>query len=160
LKVLIAAVYGETVTCRLVGGNPPVVGQEYHLEDARTKTQAQNKTFHMLIRMYFASGCFSDDAHDEKELKEFIMYRLGEGAEKYIYWDGNALVEVKDKQEIPAYILSSPNKKSLVKAKLKRWSMYTLREGRTLIKALIAEMITTGVSGKEFEEILKEFYDG
>lgn len=160
MKVLVHAVYGETITCKLMSGKAPEVGSEYHLEDARTKTQAQNKTLHMLIRMYFVSGCFSDDAHDEKELKEFIMYRLGEGAEKYIYWDGEELVEVKHKSEIPLWILQSPKKKSLVKAKLKRWSLYTLPEGRKVIKALIAEMIATGVSGKEFEEILQEFYDG
>lgn len=160
MKVLVAAVYGETITCRLIGAKAPVVGNEYRLEDARGKTQAQNKTLHMLIRMYFVSGCYSDPASDEKQLKEFLLFRLGKGFEKWLYWNGEKLAQTEHEHEIPEEILNAPNRRDLIFGKLHRWSEYTIPEGRTLIKAIMAEMIAVGVSGKEFEEVMQEFHNG
>ena len=162
MKLLVAAVYGDTVTCKLVGGEAPEVGMEYYLEDARYGTTAQNRFFHLLVRMYYDSGCYSDNARSFYELRQHVLRRLGKGFEKYLWSDRDGTLHVcEDPGEIPGWIMGSEeNKHTRVRAQLYKWSQYTLKERRMTIKTLIAEMINTGVSGKEFENILQEFHNG
>jgi len=162
VKLLVAAVYGDTITCQLVGGDAPSVGLEYFLEDARYGTTAQNRFFHLLVRMYYDSGCYSDNATSFYELRQHILRRLGKGFEKYLWSDEEGNLHVCEAvEEIPEYIMSSDELKRLkVRAQLYKWSQYSLKERRSTIKTLITEMINTGVSGKEFESILQEFHNG
>lgn len=158
MKVLVAAVYGQTVTCQLLSKDPPECGKSYYLEDATDGTSAQNRFFHLLVHLYFDSRCFSDDAKDFYELRQHILRRLGRGFEKYIYvdYEGNLQVVLK-RSEIPDEIIHN---KDRVRAQLFGWTGYSLPARRQTIKRLIAEMIDAGVTGKEFESILKEYHDG
>lgn len=162
MKVLVSSVYGETITCKHESGEIPEVGSYYYLEDARYGTLAQNRLFHKLVRLYYDSQCFSDDASDFYTLRQHVLRRLGKGFEKYLYVGEDSILHVtKDKNEIPEWILADPwLTKGQVRAQLYSWSAYSLMERRSTIKSLIIEMKTTGVTGKDFEELLREFDDG
>jgi len=158
VKVLVAAVYGETITCQLQSDDQPECGKSYYLEDATDGTSAQNRFFHLLVHLYFDSRCFSDDAHEFYELRQHILRRLGRGFEKYIYVDYEWNLQVVNKRsEIPDGIVQN---KDRVRAQLWGWTGYSLPARRQTIKRLIAEMMEAGVTGKEFESILKEYHDG
>ncbi len=165
MKILVVSIYGETINVRLTGGKPPEVGTEYFLEDATRGTGAQNRFFHVLIRIYFQSGCFSDDALTEAELKRCILRRLTSWKmEKFAYSDREGKLHVvRERSDIPQWIMDDPEEKKarvIGYAPDPRWSDTDLKERNHIIKSLISEMNTTGVSGQEFEGILKEFYDG
>lgn len=165
MKVLVAAQYGQTITCQLLSEKAPEVGSEYFLEDAREGTGAQNRTFHLLMRIYFTSGCFSDNATTEKDLKRsFLLRTISWKMEKYAYSDKEGHLHiVMDRQEIPEWIMSDPEEKRhrvVGYAPNPRWSDTKLKERRGIIKVLMAEMVATGVQDPQFEELMKEFHDG
>ena len=162
MRLFVHSVYGDTITCKRVSGKAPEVGREYTLEDATSGTNAQNRFFHLLLRIYFTSGCFSDDVNTFYELRQQVLRRLGKGFEKFLYVDKEGNLQVtKDPSEIPPELLSSPEeKRKHVRAQLYSWTSYSLKERQYTVKALIAEMKMTGVSGKEFEDILEEYDNG
>jgi ribosomal protein L44E len=120
-------------------GDDLIVGEWYEAMLADDHTGQQNKTFHALLQVYWASGCHSYNVRSMKQFKIVIKNNLGEGKEKYyqVYDDyGNFL----DKPKI-GYRSKSTKK-------------YTKAQFANLITNLIAEMIQAGVNSKKFYEIV------
>lgn len=145
----------------VVQGKPPKVGSRYHLDEADTATDAQNRAFHALLTEYWTSGCHSYKADNFDRFRDEIKVKLGAGFEKIVYADidpdtGKAvIITVKRKDEVPARILSDPDLRRMVLAKPKSWAEYTKRERIDTIDRLIAEMHAAGVNTKHFHEILE-----
>ena len=81
---------------------------------------------------------------------------------KYIYVDEHGILNVVlHSEDLPGWAKAGGEQvRAKVRAQLFGWTAYSVKERRATIQALIAEMKSTGVSGKEFEEILQEFDDG
>ena len=154
MKILVTEISGTEVRGTIVTGQ----GTEYLLEDARYGSSGQNRLFHKLVRMYFNSGCFSYPATTFWRLRQFILRDLGKGFESFIFAnDEGGLTKVRTKEEIPEHIRRDRKR---VAGKLWKWSDYNMPSRRETISSLINEMIQAGVSHPDFENILKEVFDG
>lgn len=128
-----------------IDNKQPEVGRKYNLEDATKGTEAQNRYFHKIVLLYFNSGCYSDDVTTADELKQELKKRIGLGYVNYNY------VSTGD---IPEWKRGNPEDSKYNKTLLASWSHYTKKERRMMIDNLIKEMITAGVDGKDFEEMI------
>lgn len=133
----------------------PVVGRKYSLEDAATGTLAQGKTFHALAQEYWRSGQHSYQARDFIEFKNIIKRELGAGFEAFVYIDGGKICDAKTLADIPESIRTAPNKRELIRGRLRSWSEYSKKERRETIDRLKSEMLQVGVNSKKFMEILE-----
>lgn len=156
MKILITGVSEGKINAVLVSGKEPVTGNEYLLEDALEGSSAQNRFFHLLIRIYFKSNLFSDPAKTEGELKRYIMKRLGRGFEKYIYvTDEGTIGEALTAKDIPKKLRHDRER---VLGRLWSWSEYTLGQRRTTISNLMNEMVQVNVTNDDFDQIAEEFF--
>lgn len=164
MKALVTVATGETVQLLMTGGELPVVGAYYTLEDAIDGTAAQNRTFHALVMEYFNSGQSSYNADNFADFKNMIKRHLGAGFDGFLYaelkkdYQGNytaVLKEAKKKENIPGYIREDPEMKQMIRGKLKSWSDYTKKQRKNCIDNVINEMIIAGINTKKFQEILK-----
>jgi hypothetical protein len=166
IKALVTVATNETVQLLITGGELPVVGAYYTLEDAVEGTAAQNRTFHALTLEYFKSGQSSYDADNYADFKNQIKRHLGEGFDGYVYIDvvlvGDnfdishyKMYDVKNKSDIPEHVIRDPHMKDMIRGKLKSWSCYTKKQRKNCIDAVINEMLQAGINTKKFQEILK-----
>lgn len=155
MKILITSVSGDRLTGQITSGELEV-GTEYFLEDARKGTNAQNALFHLLVRIYFDSNCFSWPATSLKQLKKYILKDLGEGFEVIFYADEEGTIsEARSIEELPEYLKIDP--KGKMKGFMKSWSDYTVPERRMVISNLITQMDNEGVTTAEFRSIQNTF---
>jgi hypothetical protein len=150
VKVLIDAEDRFTV----VAGRAPAVGRHYVLEEADSATSEQNRAFHALVQEYFTSGAYSWPVESLDDLRDMVKRDLGAGFERFVYWDGERLVDAKSYEEIPVEVRKDKNLRDLCRGRLKSWSDYTKSERTKTIDLLIAEMRTAGVNSRRFDEIL------
>lgn len=136
------------------------VGRYYTVEDATSGTEAQNRFFHKLLQIYFKSGAYSYDVKNPEDLKSKIKEVYGAGFDSWTAVRpgiGRVMYRTFDtleKAENSAFVIDGV---SLIVPNLKSWSRYTLAERRKTIDGLISEMVTAGVNGKEFDEIMGSF---
>ena len=119
----------------------PVVGREYELIPAEDGTDRQNRCFHSLLQIYWASGAHSYTAKNMPHFKKLIKHYLGSGKERYyeLYDDnGNLLDEPR------------------IRWRTKSWGNYSKKERMNCINNLISEMIQVGINDKQFHEILDQ----
>ncbi|PNX49864.1 MAG: hypothetical protein BV457_00055 [Thermoplasmata archaeon M9B1D] len=118
------------------------------------KTNKQNKCFHSLLNLFFRSGCFSQQANNVDELKNYYKNKIGL-IKCYLYFNGEKMIKVKEKNEIPAHYPQRARFKIL-----DSWSNATKKQARDGIDLLIAEMKMSGIEQtsycKEFNEIIKK----
>jgi hypothetical protein len=151
MKILITEISDKRISGVLQDGLPEA-GREYFLEDARNGTLAQNRLFHLLLRMYFDQGGYSWPAKSLNALRKYVLRDLGAGFEWFAYVTEQGTIGKAEKfQDLPAgihrdQVLGSP----------KSWSLYTLTERRRTISALITQMEHDGVTGKVFDAIVSE----
>jgi hypothetical protein len=164
MKALVTVASGETVQMLMTGGELPVVGAYYTLEDAIEGTAAQNRTFHALTMEYFKSGQSSYDADNYADFKNQIKRHLGAGFDGFVYVgiaheaDGHGhpkMFEVKRIDDIPVTIKNDKYMADMIRGKLKSWSCYTKKQRKNCIDNVINEMLQAGINTKKFQEILK-----
>jgi len=147
---------GEYIT---TSGEEPITGRSYALEDLSTGTAAQNRAFHALVGEYWKSGAHSYDAATFDDFRNQIKRSLGAGFESYAYAiirDGKArIMVVKTWEEIPNGLRIDPEKRELIRGRLKSWSDYTKTERSETLDRLIAEMLQAGVNTRHFHEIME-----
>ena len=147
----------------------PIVGRVYSLEDQTRGTAAQNNAFHALISEYYNSGawsyqgaCYTTGATYD-EFRNLIKRNLGAGFEAFVYIDyvdNKAIIcDAKTIQDIPESVRRDPDRKSLIRGRLKSWADYTKKERRETMDKLIAEMHQVGVNTPKFQEILQGMED-
>jgi hypothetical protein len=136
-------------------------GTYYNAEPAAEGTDAQNKTFHELIKIYFDSQCYSYPAKNEGELKKEIKKHLGRGYERWVFVqdteEGLIWGEVKRLEEVPENVAIDKYGKELLRGELYSWADYNKTQRARTITSLINEMIVAGVNSRKFEEMLREF---
>jgi hypothetical protein len=141
----------------------PITGRSYALDDLTTGTGAQNRTWHALLTVYWTSGAHSYDAKTFDEFRDQIKRSLGAGFESYAYAiisNGKAVLRVvKTWEEIPKGLRVDPDKRDMIRGRLKSWTDYSKRERTDAIDRLIAEMHQAGVNSERFIEILQGMED-
>jgi hypothetical protein len=139
----------------------PVVGRRYTLEDAATGTTAQSNAFHALMAEYFRSGCHSYEATSMEAFKKEIKRSLGPESkyEAFVYVDpdepGMTMRDAEQWMDIPEHVRNHPEKRLLIRGRLKSWSDYSKKERRETMDRLISEMHQAGVQTTRFHEILE-----
>jgi hypothetical protein len=139
----------------------PVPGRRYTLEDAATGTAAQSNAFHALMAEYFRSGCHSYQATSLEAFKKEIKRSLGPESkyEAFVYVDpADPSLSMKDAEswdDIPEHIRNHPDKRLLVRGRLKSWADYSKKERRETMDRLISEMHQAGVQTPKFMGILE-----
>jgi hypothetical protein len=136
----------------------PTVGRKYSLDDAECGTNAQNKLFHAILDIYYKSGAWSYQGSGYKqgatydEFRNMIKRKLGAGFEAYVWVDPDEsppfIHDAKTRGEIPKRIPVS-----LIRGRLKSWSLYTKTERRKTIDLLFSEMDQVGVRSTKLDEI-------
>ena len=115
----------------------------------KAKTLAQNKTFHKLVNMWHKSGYASYD--NVEKLRNW--YKLNAGIiHQYLYWDGEKIAAVKEAKDLPPDV-----PKSSCRAIPGSWSNATKGQAIKAIDLLIADMLNSGFSSKEFDQMITEF---
>jgi len=137
----------------------PTVGLTYHLDEDIEGTGKQNRAFHALISVYWKSGLHSYNAKTFDEFRNLIKMHLGAGFDRFVYADivdGKAvIIEAATKDDIPSRIWRDPDRRRLVRGRLKSWGDYTKKERVRTIDLLISEMHQAGVNTPKFYEILE-----
>jgi len=138
----------------------PIVGHHYNLDDSTAGTDAQNRAFHALLGVYYASRAWSYEGSGYRtgatfgEFRNLIKRKLGAGFESFIYVaeeGGKPVIkDAKKRSEIPAAV-----PRELIRGRLKSWADYTKRQRMETITKLIAEMHEVGVNSPKFYEILE-----
>lgn len=118
------------------------------------KSIKQNNAFHGLLSLFFRSGCYSCGAETFQALKNYYKKKIGL-IRSYVYFNGEKIIEVKNKSDIPAYI----NLKAcrIILESFSRATRTQAREGIDLIKT---EMLKSGIEqttyAKEFWQVINE----
>ena len=152
-KILVTTVSEKQISGVIQSGEAEV-GREYFLEDARDGTMAQNKLFHLLIRIYYDSQAYSYPATTLDDLKKYVLRSLGAGFSWVAYVKNDGTIGKTTEKKLPAYV-----RPDQVLGNPKSWSVYNLKERRNAISNLITQMIKEGVHSPTFESICKEFHD-
>ena len=142
---------GQGLSALLESGEPEL-GRKYFLEDATDGTLAQNKLFHALIGIWEDAETATFPAGNGT-FKEKVKLYLGQGFESFLYWNGEKLIKVKKRTDIPEEIRTDRDR---CFGSLKSWSDYTLKHRKQCIDKVIRQMLRDGFSSKKFDEILKE----
>lgn len=125
-------------------GDDLKVGKYYQVQEFDEGTEKQNRLFHKLLQIYWASKYHNTDAKNYYHFRELIKLSLGAGVEKYY-----SILDENGKKILPK-----------VQYRIKSWANYSKKERTETIKNLISEMqqcfFNTGYYLKEFEEIIKE----
>ncbi len=150
MKILMTSDESFTV----LNGHAPEVGKRYVLEEAETSTSEQSRAFHALLQEYFKSGCYSWPVDSFESLRDMVKRDLGAGFERFVYWDGEKVADAKAYEDIPEAIRNGKNLHNLCRGRLKSWTDYTKKERSETIDRLIAQMDTSGVNSKKYQEIL------
>ena len=128
-------------------------GETFYLlaiSEEKAKTQAQNRTFHKLLTMYWDSGLSSYSSYEQMRNKFLIVAKL---IREFMYADENCKVHnVKTKEEIPAHVLLKD-----CRVVVDSWANVTKKNAAKAIQALIDEMLKTGVASLEFDKMITEF---
>jgi len=148
MKILITA--PGQFTCN---GDEPKTGLFYNCEPSAKGTDAQNRTFHKLLILYFNSGAYSYPAKTVDDLKEWVKAKLRAGAEYYIYVDTEG--KKRKSKTLPDNVMEF-NGERYIWQRLLSWSRYTKKQRMETIRNLVQEMITAGVNSREFESILAD----
>jgi len=156
MKILITAEGQYTVESK----DAPKTGFYYTLEDATKGTNAQNKTFHALVTVYWKSGVHPKyGGCGYHQFRDIIKRDLGVGFEAFVYAsivDGKPRInQVSSIDEIPEEIRLDPEMRTMIQGKLKSWGRYTKKERIRTIDNLIDDMAANGVNSDDFMEILK-----
>lgn len=171
MKVLCLSKSGENYIFSPESKDHPKIGVYYNLDDAIHGTAAQNRTFHLLIQIFYtwmlkqdlfviessSSIVYDFRCADWQELKDIFKFRYGAGYDRIQYVnDKFAMVRVKTWEEVPGYALDDYNagNRNRIKAVLKSWGDYTKTERRKLLDNTINIMKHCGVDSKRFHEIL------
>lgn len=152
-KILVTTI-SEKHFSGVIQSGTPEVGREYFLEDAREGTLAQNKLFHLLIRIYYDSNVYSYPAQTLEDLKKYVLRSLGAGFAWVAYVKKDGTIGKTTEDKLPAYVQHNQ-----VLGNPKSWAVYSLKERRNTISNLITQMIKQGVQSPTFESICKEFHD-
>ena len=122
-------------------GDDLIVGEEYEAVPVENGTGQQNRLFHKLLQLYYASGEHSYNAKNMAHFKKLIKYHLGEGKEKYYkLFDDNG------------DLLDEPK----LSWRMKSWRDYTKKQRQNCISNVISEMLQIGINDKLFFEILEQ----
>ena len=152
MKILVTEISDQRLTGIIQNGLPEA-GREYFLEDARNGTMAQNRLFHLLLREYYHSGAYSWPATSLDALRKYVLRDLGMGFEWYAYVTSDGkIAKANDVKDLPDHIT-----RDQVLGAPRSWSLYTLKQRKITISALITQMEHDGVTGKIFDSILMEF---
>lgn len=122
--------------------------------EAKYKTDLQNKLFHKLIDIYFESGqfdfssLFSRPPESKAELKIDIKARHGDGAK--LIENRGALLNLKPGAFIEVF-------KSVFY--LMSWSEYTKTQARLTLDNLMNEMLTKGINIDNEKTMFEEIYN-
>lgn len=158
MKGLVTETSGQSAVI-LFDGQLPDVGAYYFLESAQGGTNAQNKAFHALVMEYWKSGQHSYNASSYLDFRNQIKRHLGAGFEAYIYIEmvsGVPIIkDAKSIDDIPDHVRNYPDFRDIIRGRLKSWSDYTLKERKSTIDNLIADMIQAGVNTKKFQDIME-----
>jgi hypothetical protein len=153
-----------------IDGEQPVTGLYYELEDATTGTGAQNRAFHSLLNAFFfwmqRTGNFQFEdggivydlaVPSVGDFREYFKFKYGEGASHYQYVSESfQMVKVKTMDEIPQYAVDDFNagNKGRVKAVIKSWTDYTLKQRKKAIDQLFMLIFASGCDDKKVHEIM------
>ena len=170
MKALCTSVSDTTITMEIVSGTIPEAGLYYTLEDCVKGTSAQNKALHALIQEFYrwmlrtdtymfevGNTVYDFSCADWFDLREKLKYRYGEGVSHYQYCNAEyEMIKVKELSDVPEYVLDDFNagNRLRIKAILKSWSLYTKKQRRLMLDAVIDIMKVVGVDSKKFHEIL------
>ena len=147
LKLSVEYHNGEVVYNAVGGDIPPGL---YYLENATSKSQKQNKLFHLLIAEWERTGLHSFDT-SKKSLKDNIKEQWGEKVPIFIYLVNNTWQIAQDAKDVPEGCIWK--KVYWVKS----WAVYTIPQGKKLIDRLINAMIESGVNTPTFESIVLDY---
>ena len=115
----------------------------------KAKTLAQNKTFHGLLNMWHKSGMASID--DLDRLRNW--YKLNAGiVDQYLFIAEGEIKSVSDAADIPAGV-----PKSSCRVIPGSWSSATKGQAIAAIDMVIRDMLASGYSSKQFDEMMHEF---
>jgi hypothetical protein len=118
------------------------------------KSLKQNNAFYGLTKLFFLSGCYSCEAKTLKELRKYYKKEMGL-IRSYVYFNGEKIIEVKNKSDIPSYI----NLKAcwIILESFSRATRKQAREGIDLIKKeMLKSKIGQTTYAKEFWRVINE----
>lgn len=132
----------------------------YYVEPNEDHTLSQMRAIHALMQLYYTSGLSSRPDMSFEDFRNWYKLHLGQGFESFIYWNGEKIVKVKKRSDIPNKWLNHDT----TLGKLKSMSKYTKKQLTKFIDLLIAEMDQTGIKGSKYggkyDEIIRGMSNG